>query len=82
MTEKSSGGTKIINGAALAVLGSIVFLAFFVTVLSPMLTDWGEFHVTNNNLSGLDAFMFMNLNTFVMAGFFVFLFGAAYVAGG
>jgi len=54
---------------------SIVFIGFFVTSLAPLVSEWGYRAVSDNNLSGMEAFVYENVNFFMICFFIIFLYG-------
>lgn len=67
-------------------VGAIILFIFFIINWFVWLGGWvGEIGlsvVTNNNLSGIEAFFFSNLNFFVMIGIILGMLGFMYLSSG
>lgn len=60
----------------------IVFVMLWALFLGSWLTTSGESAVNNNNLTGVEAFVFMNLNLLVFVVLIIFILAYLYLGGG
>lgn len=58
------------------------FLIIWALVLAPQLNYWGQVHVTQNHAVGLEAFLYTNINLFIMIAVVAFTAVGIYVTGG
>jgi hypothetical protein len=57
----------------------LVFIVVWAAWLGGFLTEWGQIAIANNNMTGLDAFFFANLNIWVIFGVIIGVFIVAYM---
>ena len=63
------------------VFSVIIFFLLWALYLGKWLSDIGQTMITNNNLTGLEAFLVGNLNLFVVFGVLVGVLAWVYIGG-
>ena len=59
-----------------------LFVVLWALFLGAHFSEWGERAVTTNGLTGIEAFLFMNINLVIFFCLFVSSAGALYMARG
>lgn len=59
----------------------ILFIIMWFVWLGNWISDVGVSTVETNNLTGFEAFLFMNLNIIILVCLFMFIMGFMYFAG-
>lgn len=60
----------------------ILFIIMWFLWLGPYISEIGLSAVNTNSLTGIEAFLYMNLNIIIMVCLFLFIIGFMYFSGG
>lgn len=60
----------------------IVFMIGYIMVFAGMIAEWGQVAVTQNNLTGFEAFFYLNLNLFIFVISLIAVVAYGYFGGG
>lgn len=75
MNKKAQGGILSF------IFSLIVFIIIWSMWLGKVINEWGARAITDNSLTGVEAFLFANLNLWIFLGLIIGMFFITYFGG-